>query len=99
MKSQELYQIKHEASITKGAFFIELDGEKQAEMTYSKAGEGLIIIDHTEVSDQLRGQGVGAKLVHQAVIMARKKGIRIMSLCPFAKSVFKKTPEYQDVLN
>ena len=29
---------------------------------------------------------------------AREKGIKIIPLCPFAKSVFDKTPEFRDVL-
>ena len=66
-------------------------------MTYSMAGD-IIIIDHTEVDAQLKGTGAGAKLVAAAVVWARAERRRIMPLCPFAKSVFDKTPEYADVL-
>ena len=52
---------------SKGAFIIKRDNERLAEMTYSKAGDNLIIIDHTEVSDALRGKGVGIKLFTAAV--------------------------------
>lgn len=85
-------------SDTKGIFYIESDGVRTAEMTYSKAGESLIIIDHTDVSDVLRGEGAGKKMVLEAVALARNHKIRILPLCPFAKSVFDKTPEIQDVL-
>jgi hypothetical protein len=68
-------------------------------MTYSKAGDNLIIIDHTEVSDALRGTGAGKKLVTAAVENAHKNGLKILPLCPFAKSVFDKTPEFADVLS
>jgi len=84
---------------SKGAFIIKRDNERLAEMTYSKAGDNLIIIDHTEVSDALRGKGVGIKLVTAAVEYARKNQIKILPLCPFAKSVFDKTPEFNDILN
>ncbi len=84
---------------SKGAFIIKANGERLAEMTYSKAGDKLIIIDHTEVSDALRGQGAGKQLVTAAVEYARKNQIKILPLCPFAKSVFDKTPEFNDVLN
>jgi hypothetical protein len=84
---------------SKGAFLIKENNQRLAEMTYSKAGENLIIIDHTEVSDALRGKGAGKKLVDEAVDYARKNGIKIIPLCPFAKSVFDRTPEYNDVLN
>ncbi|MEJ8842638.1 GNAT family N-acetyltransferase [Lacibacter sp. H375] len=82
----------------KGAFYIEQDGERLAEMTYVWAGESKFIIDHTEVSDKLAGKGAGKQLVAKAVEFARAKGLKIMPLCPFASSVFKKTPEYNDVL-
>jgi len=91
-------QIQHEESGQKGAFFIDLNGKRVGEMTYVKAGDTRIIIDHTEVGDELRGQGAGKKLVLAAVDMAREKGIKILPLCPFAKAVFEKTTEIQDVL-
>jgi len=91
-------QIQHESSETKGAFFIEKDGKRIAEMTYSKAGESRIIIDHTEVSVEGRGQGLGKKLVKAGVESARQKDLKIMPLCPFAKAIIQKTPEFQDVL-
>jgi uncharacterized protein len=82
----------------KGVFYIEEDGELRAELTYVWAGESKFIIDHTEVSDKLAGKSAGKQLVAKAVEFARAKGLKIMPLCPFANKVFKKTPEYQDVL-
>ncbi|RXK62787.1 N-acetyltransferase [Lacibacter luteus] len=82
----------------KGAFYIEEDGELLAEMTYVWAGTGMFIIDHTEVSDKLAGKGAGKQLVAKAVDFAREQKVKIKPLCPFAKSVFDKTPEYHDVL-
>lgn len=66
-------------------------------MTYTVAG-ARVIIDHTQVDDSLRGEGVGAKLVQAAVDWARAENARLMPLCPYAKSVFDKTPAYADVL-
>ncbi len=92
-------EIKHREIGSKGLFYIEIDKEKLAEMTYSKAGDKLIIIDHTDVSEELKGKGAGKQLVQAAVDYARQHQIKILPLCPFAKSVFDKTPEYKDVLN
>jgi uncharacterized protein len=92
----DIKQIEHGS---KGGFVIEKDNERLAEMTYSKAGDKLIIIDHTEVSDKLRGQGAGKQLVMKAVEYARNNHIKILPLCPFARSVFDKTPEIADVWN
>lgn len=84
---------------TKGEFFIEENGVRLATMTFSKAGEGLIIIDHTEVGDALKGTGAGKKLVTEAVEYARKNKLKILPLCPFAKTVFDRTPAFADVLS
>jgi uncharacterized protein len=82
----------------KGSFFIEQEGTQLAEMTYLWAGKDRIIIDHTEVDELLKGKGAGKLMVSKAVDFAREKGISIIPLCPFAKSVFDKTPEFKDVL-
>jgi uncharacterized protein len=89
-------QIEHGS---KGAFVIKENNERLAEMTYSKAGDKLIIIDHTEVSDALRGKGAGKQLVSAAVEFARTQDLKILPLCTFAKAVFDKTPEFKDVLS
>ena len=82
----------------KGAFYIEIKGKQEAMMTFVFAGEDKIIIDHTEVNPGNEGKGFGKKMVTKAVEFAREKGIKILPLCPFAKSVFDKTPEFRDVL-
>lgn len=91
-------EIKFEQSETKGAFYVEENGVRLATMTFSKAGTDRIIIDHTEVSDALRGKNVGKQLVTGAVAYARKNNLKIVPLCPFARSVFDRVKEFQDVL-
>ncbi len=84
---------------TRGSFYVEENGKVLAEMTYSIASPSLIIIDHTEVDESLKGKGVGLKLLNKTVEYARANNIKIMPLCPFAKSVFdKKQEEFKDVL-
>jgi uncharacterized protein len=69
-----------------------------AEMTFSKAGPQLIIIDHTDVTEQLKGKNAGRQLLNALVQKAREQQIKILPLCPFAKSVFDKDPSIRDVL-
>lgn len=92
------YDIQFEEAETNGRAFLELDGETKAEMTFSKAGESIIIIDHTEVSDDLRGQGVGRQLLDKLVAVVREQGKSVIPLCPYAKSVFDKDESIRDVL-
>lgn len=91
-------EIKHSDDNQKGRFFVEENGRLLAEMTYIWAGENKIIIDHTEVSPLLTGKGAGKLLLEKVVELARLKGVKIIPLCPFAKSVFDKNKDYQDVL-
>jgi len=91
-------EIQIERSESKGAAFVEKDGKRIAEMTYSVAGANLIIIDHTEVDESLKGTGAGKNLLMALVEKARKEDIKILPLCPFAKSVFDKDESIQDVL-
>ncbi len=83
---------------SKGSFLATDNDDKAGEMFYTWAGDDRIIIDHTEVEQNFRGQGVGHKLLLATVEFARNKGINIIPLCPFAKSVFDKEPELRDVL-
>ncbi|MCM5663848.1 GNAT family N-acetyltransferase [Galbibacter mesophilus] len=92
------FKIQQEASSSKGRFYIEKEGTTLAEMTYSVAGSSKIIIDHTEVDDSLRGEGVGDKLLKALIEYVRKENIKVLPLCPFAKARIEKTEEYQDVL-
>jgi uncharacterized protein len=81
-----------------GTFYIEVSGKKEALMTFVFAGENKIIIDHTEVNPHNNGKGYGKKMVEKAVEFARENNIKIIPLCPFAKSVFDKNPSINDVL-
>lgn len=89
--------IQVEETETKGNFFIAKEGERLAEMTFSKASPERIIIDHAEVDDSLRGQGAGLALVEYAVIYVREKKIKMLPLCPFTKATLQKHPEWKDV--
>jgi hypothetical protein len=89
--------IQHERSSHRGTFVWIEDGARLAALTYTVAGTR-VIIDHTQVDDRLRGTGAGKKLVQAAVEWARAENQKMIPLCPFARSVFDKTPEYADVL-
>ncbi|WP_412476719.1 GNAT family N-acetyltransferase [Flavobacterium sp. TBRC 19031] len=93
---QNEVQLKIEGK--KGFFYIEIEGKQEAMMTFVFAGEDKIIIDHTEVNLGNEGKGFGKKMVTKAVEYARENNLKIIPLCPFAKSVFDKVAEFRDVL-
>jgi predicted GNAT family acetyltransferase len=90
--------IKREEGESKGRYAVRGVDGAEAEMTYTKIGLSQIIIDHTEVPDAFRGQGIGVKLVQRAVEDARSSGKKIIPLCPFAAAQFRRHPEWADVL-
>lgn len=90
-------EVVHRNTENKGVFMIRRDGHRVAEMTYSKAGETMIIIDHTEIDESLRGTGAGLRLLTAAVEWARANSIQVMATCPFAIATFRKHPELRDV--
>jgi predicted GNAT family acetyltransferase len=90
--------IQHLQNEKNGYFSVEVDGKTEAKMTFVFAGSDKIIIDHTEVNPGNNGKGFGKKMVTAAVEMAREKNLKIIPLCPFAKSVFDKTEAFRDVL-
>ena len=94
--NEELIGLELDGS--KGYFYVSVDGKQEGKMTFVFAGNDKIIIDHTEVNPGNNGKGYGKKMVDKAVEYAREKNIKIIPLCPFAKKVFDKTPEFRDVL-
>ena len=91
-------EIQQTNDTRRGYFEAREDGKEAGKMTYTWAGDSKFIIDHTEVSPDFNGKGVGKKLVIAAVEYARANNLKIIPLCPFAKSVFDKTPDIRDVL-
>jgi predicted GNAT family acetyltransferase len=90
--------VKHEITETKGAFLAFENENKIGEMTYSSAGNDKIIIDHTEVHPDEKGKGIGRVLLDKAVEYARDNNIKIIPLCPYAKSMFDRDVNIRDVL-
>lgn len=90
--------IKHKESGNNGMFFIGEEQKLLAEMTYTMPSRDKMIIEHTEVDDALRGKNVGLQLVRTAVEYARNNNIKIIPVCPFARSVLRKRKEFHDVL-
>jgi hypothetical protein len=82
----------------KGFAEAHIDDQKAGMMSFNIPNDQFIIIDHTEVEEAYKGEGVGRKLLDAIVEMARSQNIKIFPLCPFASAMFKKNSEIRDVL-
>ena len=91
-------EIIQENDERRGSFKAIEEGKEAGVMTYTWAGPTKFIIDHTEVDPDFKGKGVGQQMLMKAVEYARANHLKIMPLCPFAKSVFDKNPDIADVL-
>ncbi|WP_416795626.1 GNAT family N-acetyltransferase [Ciceribacter azotifigens] len=87
----------HDETGSGGRYRATLDGA-DAVMTYSRTSPRLIIVDHTEVAEALRGKGVGQALAVHVVEQARTGGWKIIPLCPFFRAQANRHPEWNDVI-
>lgn len=78
------------------AFLNEQAGEKLAEITWQQNGS-VMVMDHTYVSDKLRGQGVAKQLLDQAASYARENGYKMKAVCSYVVAAFEKSDAYNDV--
>ena len=74
-----------------------IDGsERLAEITWSEK-DGVMYMDHTYVSDLLRGQGIAKKLLDQAADYARTNNLKMNAICSYVVTAFDKSSAYDDV--
>lgn len=92
-------EIRHIDTTDAGQFFIADENETLAELTYRWSAPGVFIIDHTEVSERLAGQGIGKKLVMAAVAFAREGNHKVIPICPFARKILLNNADFKDVLH
>src|SRR5687768_9730914 len=64
------------------AFTLEENGEPVAFMEVGTS-ENRLTVYHTEVSEKLKGEGIGMKLMESMVAYARANKLNVLPLCPF----------------
>jgi predicted GNAT family acetyltransferase len=82
--------------VTSGRFEIERDG-KVAYLQYM-LGAGVLVLDHTEVPNELRGQGLATTLAHSAFEYAREHNLKVDVVCPSSAAYLAHHPEYSDLV-
>lgn len=64
---------------------------------YSRNGDTLTFT-HTEVPEELEGQGIGTSLIEGALGQVREQGLKIVPICSFVRHYVDTHPETQDLL-
>ena len=72
-------------------------GEDYALAAYKLDGD-TIRFTHTEVPEEMEGQGIGSRLVDGALADARRQGLKVVPLCAFVRHYMDTHPETQDLL-
>lgn len=91
------HEIQQKEVAGAGLFFIEEDGERLAELSYTRKDNGILNLDHTETNPKMTGKGLGSKLVKHAVDFAREKNLKVDPICGYAAKMFERHEEYQDI--
>ena len=78
-------------------FYAYRDGHPIGKITFVHTGPNTVIIDHTEVDDNYRGGDVELNLVRCVCQFAREQKRYVLPICPIARSMFGRYPEFDDV--
>jgi len=74
-----------------------LGGELAGVLEYVVKRERLALV-HTQVSQGHEGQGVGAGLVRFALDDARRRGLKVIAICPYVQQYLARHPEDDDIV-
>lgn len=80
-----------------GKIFVGDEQKPQAEMIFTKESGNTVVVKHTEVSEELKGQSVGRKLLDHLATKARNENFKIKAECSYVQHVFNKYDDYNDV--
>ncbi len=78
-------------------FEIWAGGKRAGFAAYRLEGDAYALT-HTEVSDAVEGQGLGSRLVREALTGLRDRGVAVLPYCPFVKAYLQRHPELVDVV-
>jgi uncharacterized protein len=70
---------------------VQVDGTL-AQLVFRLRGDRLSLV-HTEVPDELSGQGIGGELARFALDDAHERGLTVVPYCPFVRSWLERHPE------
>ena len=73
-------------------------GSQLSKLEYRMDGDDRIDLVHTEVPEELAGQGIGSSLVVAALTYARQEELKAIPSCPFVASYVQRHPEWSDVV-
>ncbi|WP_020570683.1 GNAT family N-acetyltransferase [Neolewinella persica] len=64
-----------------------------------RLGRYKIALVHTEVPEELQGQGIGGALIRTALQHARDNELIVLPYCPFVAAYLARHPEWNDIVS
>lgn len=64
---------------------------------YQIRGDRILFL-HTEVPDEIGGNGIAAKIAQTALDYARAKSLVVLPYCPYFKAFIRQHPAYQELV-
>lgn len=74
-----------------------LDGQQVGVLSYDTHGS-TVDLQHTVVDPAARGNGVGGRLVEEALAVVRANKLKARPTCPFVVSYVEEHPEHRSLL-
>jgi predicted GNAT family acetyltransferase len=74
-----------------------VDGEEVVAFADYSESSGVVVFPHTVVTPRLRGRGLGATLVRQALDDVRASGRRVVATCWYVADFIEANPDYRDL--
>jgi uncharacterized protein len=76
---------------------ISLDGEVVGFCSYRES-DGVYLLPHAEVDPRVGGRGVGTALARGTLDDLRRRGFKVVPLCPFIADFIAKNEAYADLV-
>lgn len=92
-----LDEIKYFVLPERDGFEAVFHGQRIGEITFVRVGADKLIIDYTAVAPEFRKRNVGLTLVRNVANMARTQHRHVITLCPFARAMFNRFSEFDDI--
>jgi predicted GNAT family acetyltransferase len=59
---------------------------------------GTIVLIHTDIEPAFAGKGLGSRLVAGTLDDLRRRGLKVVPVCPFVAAYIRRHPEYDDLV-
>ncbi len=89
---------EHVVNNAKKFRFEVISGALVSKLEY-RLGRDTIALVHTEVPEELQGQGIGSAIVRTALQHARDNELTVLPYCPFVASYLARHPEWEDIVS